>query len=66
MESEKAAGILGVIVAIGVLAAAFYFVPPGSNGKSAKPAVQPQQTPEAPAAASPAPRGPVIREVPQQ
>ncbi|MBU6461195.1 MAG: hypothetical protein KGK01_14820 [Bradyrhizobium sp.] len=66
MESEKAAGILGVIVAIAVLAAAFYFVPPGSNGKSAKSAAQPQQTPEAPAAAAPAPRGPVIREVPQQ
>lgn len=64
MESEKAAGILGAIVAIAVLAAAFFFVPPGSNGKSAKPAAQPQQTPEAPVAA--APRGPVIREVPQQ
>jgi hypothetical protein len=63
MESEKAAGILGAIVAIAVLAAAFFFVPPGSNSKSAKPAAQ---TPEAPVAAAPALRGPVIRDVPQQ
>jgi hypothetical protein len=61
MESEKTAGILGAIVALAVLAAAFYFVPPGSN--TAKPAAQPQQA--APAAA-PAPKGPVIRDVPQQ
>ena len=61
MESEKTAGILGAIVALAVLAAAFYFVPPGS--KSAKPAAQP--APVAPVAA-PAPRGPVIKDIPQQ
>ena len=64
MESEKTAGILGAIVALAALAAAFYFVPPGSN--AAKPAAQPQQAPAAPVAAAPAPKGPVIREVPQQ
>jgi hypothetical protein len=62
MESEKTAAILGTIVALAVLAAAFFYVPPGSNN-SAKPA-QPQQAPAAPAA--PAPRGPVVKEVPQQ
>jgi hypothetical protein len=61
MESEKTAGILGAIVALAVLAAAFYFVPPGS--KSAKPVAQPQQ---APPVAAPAPRGPVIKDIPQQ
>ncbi|MDE2332503.1 MAG: hypothetical protein KGK16_17210 [Bradyrhizobium sp.] len=66
MESEKAAGILGAIVAIAVLGAAFFFVPPGGIGKSAKPATQPQPTTEAPVSAAPAPRGPVIRDVPQQ
>ena len=55
MESEKTAGILGAIVALAVLAAAFYFVPPG--GKSAKPVAQPQQAPAAPVAA-PAPKVP--------
>jgi len=60
MESEKTAGILGAIVALAVLAAAFYFVPPGS-----KPAAKSQ--PAAPvAAAPPAPRGPVVKDVPQQ
>jgi hypothetical protein len=62
METEKTAGILGAIVALAVLAAAFYFVPPGSS-KSAKPAAQP--APVAPVAA-PAPRGPVIKDIPQQ
>jgi hypothetical protein len=62
METEKTAGILGAIVALAALAAAFYFVPPGS--KSAKPVAQ-QQAPAAPVAA-PAPRGPVIKDIPQQ
>ena len=62
METEKTAGILGAIVALAALAAAFYFVPPGS-----KPAVTPQAAPAAPVAPAPAaPRGPVIKEVPQQ
>jgi hypothetical protein len=63
MESEKTAGILGAIVALAALAAAFYFVPPGSN--TARPVAQPQ-APAAPVAAAPAPRGPVVKEVPQQ
>jgi hypothetical protein len=64
MESEKTAAILGAIVALAVLAAAFFYVPPGSRN-SAKPAAQPQQAPATPAPAA-APRGPVIKEVPQQ
>jgi len=62
METEKTAAILGTIVALAVLAAAFFYVPPGSSN-AAKPVAQPQQ---APAPAAPAPRGPVIKEVPQQ
>jgi hypothetical protein len=62
MESEKTAGILGAIVAFAALAAAFYFVPPGS-----KPVAKPQAAPAAPVApAPPAPRGPVIKDLPQQ
>jgi hypothetical protein len=61
MESEKTAAILGTIVALAVLAAAFFYVPPGSTN-AAKPVAQP---PQAPAPAE-APRGPVIKEVPQQ
>ena len=63
MESERTAGILGAIVALAVLAAAFFYVPPGSNN-SAKPAANP--TPQAAPAAAPVPKGPVIRDVPQQ
>jgi hypothetical protein len=61
MESEKTAGILGAIVAFAALAAAFYFVPPGS-----KPVAKPQAAPAAPVAPAPAPRGPVIKDLPQQ
>ena len=63
MESEKTAGILGAIVAFAALAAAFYFVPPGSK-PAAKPQAAPAAAPVAPAA--PAPRGPVIKDIPQQ
>jgi hypothetical protein len=58
MESEKAAGILGAIVAAAVLVVAFVYWP--AMGKAAKPV----QKIEAPVAAPPV-RGPVVREVPQ-
>ncbi|SDT61381.1 hypothetical protein [Bradyrhizobium canariense] len=62
MNSQKVAGILGAIVALAVLAAAFIYVPPG--GRNAPAAVAPKA--EAPVNAAPAPKGPVIRDVPQQ
>jgi hypothetical protein len=61
MESEKVAGILGAIVAIAVLVIAFIYVPVGQLGKT-QPAAQKV---EQPTPAAPAPRGPVVREVPQ-
>jgi len=62
MSSEKIGGILGAIVALAVLAAAFVYVPPGSRNAPAKQAAEPPQTP---APAAPVVRGPVVREVPQ-
>jgi hypothetical protein len=59
MESEKVAGILGAIVAAAVLVIAFVYWP--VMGRSAKPV----QKIEAPVAAPPTVRGPVVREVPQ-
>jgi hypothetical protein len=61
MSSERTGTILGVIVAAAVLAAAFIYVPIGSRTMTAKPAAAPEQAPAAPVAA---PRGPVVREVP--
>jgi hypothetical protein len=61
MSSERTGTILGVIVAAAVLAAAFVYVPVGSSHMAAKPAAAPEQAPVAPVAA---PRGPVVREVP--
>jgi hypothetical protein len=61
MSSEKIGGILGAIVALAVLAAAFVYVPPGAKA----PAKQVAEPPPAPAPAAPAVRGPVVREVPQ-
>jgi hypothetical protein len=63
MSSQKLAGFLGTIVAIAVLAAAFYYVPPG--GKNA-PATQAAPAEQQPAPAPPAAPGPVVRDVPQQ
>jgi hypothetical protein len=63
MDSEKFAKLLGAIVALAVLAAAFIYVPPG--GKPAAQTAAPSQAPAAPAPAAPAPKGPVVREVPQ-
>jgi hypothetical protein len=59
METEKVAGILGAIVAAVVLVIAFVYWP--AMGKAAKPV----QKIEAPVAAPPPVRGPVVREVPQ-
>lgn len=63
MRSQSVGAILGVIVAVVVLAAAVVYGPLGQLGKPPKPAAAPPPPPvEEPAA--PAPRGPVIREVP--
>ena len=61
MSSESVAGILGAIIASVVLVVAIAYGPIGQFGKPpAKPAsVQPAGQP-----AQAAPRGPVIREVP--
>jgi len=64
MTSQSVAGVLGAIVAAVVLAAAFVYGPLGQLGKPVKPAVVQQPVQLAPAA--PAPRGPVIRDVPNQ
>jgi hypothetical protein len=61
MSPERKGTILGVIVAVAVLAAAFICVPIGSRNMAAKPAAAPVQAPAAPVAV---PRGPVVREVP--
>jgi hypothetical protein len=61
MTSQSVAGLLGGIVAAIVLVAAIVYGPIGQFGKPAKPVVS-QPTAMAPAA--PAPRGPVIKEVP--
>ena len=63
MDSERIAGILGAIVAIVVLAAAFVYVPVSQLGKPDKPKVEQAAQP---APAAPPVRGPVVREVPQQ
>ncbi|QOZ37969.1 hypothetical protein [Bradyrhizobium sp. CCBAU 53421] len=64
MRSQSTAGFLGALVAAIVLAAAFIYGPsPTQLRNPTRPAaVQPQAAPAAEAA--PAPRGPVIREVP--
>jgi hypothetical protein len=61
MNSEKLAGILGAVVAVIVLTAAFYYSF-GQRALAPKPAakVEAPQVPSPPAA-----RGPVVREVPQ-
>lgn len=64
MNSQKIAGILGTIVAAGVLAAAVAFGPIGHLGKPQK-QIEKVEQPAQPAPASPAVRGPVVREVPQ-
>jgi hypothetical protein len=61
MDSESVAGILGAIVASIVLVVAIAYGPIGQFGKPA-----PKAAVQQPAPAAPAPRGPVIREVPNQ
>lgn len=60
MRSEKIAGILGGIVAVLVLVAAFYST---FGQRKLSPAAQPEA--KAPINAPPAVKGPVVREVPQ-
>jgi hypothetical protein len=62
MNAEKIGGIMGAIVALAVLAAAFVYVPPGSSNAPTKQTVAPPQAPPNPA---PVVRGPVVRDVPQ-
>ena len=63
MTSQSIGGVFGAIVAAVVLAAAFYFVPVGPFAKpAARVDVPPQPVQTVPVA--PAPRGPVVREVP--
>jgi hypothetical protein len=64
MTSQSFAGLLGTIAAIVVLGAAVYYGPIGQFGKPPKPAPVAQPTAQSAAPAAPAPRGPVIREVP--
>jgi hypothetical protein len=67
MSSESVGGILGAIVAAIVLAMAVVFGPIGQYGKPPKPAKAEPAGAAAPAApAAPVPRGPVIKEVPNQ
>ncbi|WFU43984.1 hypothetical protein QA640_16940 [Bradyrhizobium sp. CB82] len=67
MTSESVGGIFGAIVAAIVLAVAVVFGPIGQYGKPPKPKAAAQPAPAAtPAPAAAAPRGPVIREVPNQ
>ena len=67
MRSESVGGILGAIVAAIVLAVAVVFGPIGQYGKPPKPAKVEQPTSTmAPAPPAVLPRGPVIREVPNQ
>lgn len=67
MASESVGGILGAIVAAIVLAVAVMFGPIGQYGKPPKPAkVEPAPAAAPAAPVTPAPRGPIIREVPNQ
>jgi hypothetical protein len=67
MDSQSVAGILGALVASIVLMAAVFYGPIGQFGKPAAPARgQQPATVTQPVPAAPAPRGPVIREVPNQ
>jgi hypothetical protein len=60
VNSQKLAGVFATIIAVIVLAAAFYYVPPSARVASNQvaPAKPAEQT------GLPAARGPVVREVP--
>jgi hypothetical protein len=63
MTSQSIGGVLGGIVAAIVLAAAFYYVPVGPFARGVQPAKV--NVPAVPVQTVPiAPRGPVVREVP--
>jgi len=62
MTSESVANILGWIVAAAVLGMAVLYGPLGQLGKPPRPAAVGRTAPAVPGA--PAPRGPVIRDVP--
>ena len=65
MNSQSVAGLLGAIVASIVMVVAVAYGPIGQYGKPAKPTSLQQPAPGLqPVPAAPAPRGPVIREVP--
>jgi hypothetical protein len=64
MNSQSVAGLLGAIVASIVMVVAIAYGPIGQFGKPPKPASLQQPAPFQPVPATPAPRGPVIREVP--
>jgi hypothetical protein len=66
MNSQSFAGLLGAIVASIVMVVAVAYGPIGQYGKPAKPASiqQPAPVQAQPGPVAPAPRGPVIREVP--
>jgi hypothetical protein len=67
MNSQSVAGLLGAIVASIVMVVAIAYGPIGQFGKPpAKPASFQQPAVLQPVPAAPAPRGPVIREVPNQ
>ncbi|MBR0798129.1 hypothetical protein JQ615_22315 [Bradyrhizobium jicamae] len=64
MNSQSTAGFLGTLVAAVVLAAAFIYGPSPSQIRNPQPAAARQPAPVAVPAPAPTPRGPVIREVP--
>jgi len=60
MDSQKLAGVCATVIAVIVLAAAFYYVPPSARvAPGAVTAAKPTEKTELPAV-----RGPVVREVP--
>jgi len=64
MNSQSMAGFLGALVAAAALAAAFIYGPSPSQIRNPQPAAAQQPAPAAEPAPAPTPRGPVIREVP--
>ena len=64
MNSQSVAGLLGAIVASIVMVVAIAYGPIGQFGKPVKPVSIQQSAPALQVPAAPAPRGPVIREVP--
>jgi hypothetical protein len=64
MSSQSVGGFLGAVVAAVVLAAAFYYVPVGPFAKPLPAKVDVPAQPVQTVPVAPAPRGPVVREVP--